>query len=289
MEKKMLKPKEICDEVIDAYVYKANYAVSKSIMLGILAGMFIALGGFASAMASHSITNVGLSKFIAGAIFPTGLILVILCGGDLFTGNVLLAVPLVDGKLKIKQVLKNWIIVYLSNLVGAFLIAFLIYSSGLLDTNSFKLGGYALKVATSKASIGFGKAFASGILCNVLVCLAVWASFAAKDVVGKIFAIWFPIMAFVVASFEHSIANMYYFSIGMLAKGNANYVQAYEIPAEKLAHLNAKGIILNLIPVTLGNIVGGALLVGVFFWIAFKYTDKDKVNIEISNRKKYSA
>lgn len=274
MEKRMLKPMEICDEIIEAYTKKAEYPVIKSIILGFLSGAFIALGGYASSLASHSIDNVGLSKFVAGIIFPTGLILVILCGTDLFTGNILLSVPLVDGKITIKQVIKNWIIIYFSNLLGAIFISFLIYNSGLLETNSFKLGGYALKVAATKGSLPFMKALSSGILCNLIVCLAVWISFAAKDVAGKILAIWFPIMAFVVAGFEHSVANMYYFSIAMFAKGNPAFAEAIKLPAEKLHYIDLNHIISNLIPVTLGNIIGGSLFVGVAFWVAFKYSHK---------------
>jgi formate transporter len=274
LEKIMLKPVEICDEIIEVYSKKVEYPAIKSIILGILAGSFVAIGGFSASLASHSIDNIGASKFIAGVVFPVGLILVLLCGGDLFTGNVLLTVPLAEKKIKLKQMLKNLVTVYFSNLLGAFVIALLIYKSGLLDTNSFKLGGYAIKVAVAKTSIPFSKAFASGILCNIVVCLAVWISNAAKDVAGKILAAWFPIMAFVISGFEHSVANMYYFSIGLLAKSNPEYIRAYSISADKLSHLNLVYFARNLIPVTLGNIVGGALFVGLPLWVAYKYTAK---------------
>lgn len=268
----MVKPIDICDEIIEVYSKKVQYPILKSVILGLLAGAFVAIGGFASSLASHSIDNVGVSKFVAGAIFPVGLILVLLCGTDLFTGNVLLVVPFADRKIKLSQVIKNWIIIYLSNFIGAIIIAYLIYSSGLLDTNSFKLGGYALKVASTKASLSFSKALASGIMCNIIVCLAVWISYAAKDVSGKILAIWFPVMAFVVSGFEHSVANMYYFTIALLAKANGEYIKAYNLPQEKIAHIDIVHILENLIPVTLGNIIGGGLFVGLAFWIAFKYT-----------------
>lgn len=282
MEKRMLKPVEICDEVIETYAKKVEYPVLKSVTLGMLAGAFIALGGFAAALASHSIENVGLAKFVAGAIFPVGLMLILVCGCDLFTGNVLVSVPFVDGKVTGRKMLKNWGIIYLSNLAGAAIVAFLIYSSGMLDTNNFMLGGYALKVAATKASLPFGKALASGILCNILVCIAVWMSFAAKDIAGKILAIWFPIMAFIVGGFEHCVANMYYFSIAMLAKSNPQYAEAFHVTPEKLAHINLTGIIENLIPVTIGNIIGGGLFVGVAFWFAFKYTTKQKNGFNLS-------
>lgn len=226
---------------------------------------------------------------MAGAIFPVGLMLVLICGADLFTGNVLIAVPVAEKKVKIKNMLRNWLIIYTSNLFGAAIIAFLIFSAGLLDTNNFMLGGYALKVAATKASLPFGKALASGILCNFLVCIAVWMSFAAKDIAGKILAIWFPIMAFIVGGFEHCVANMYYFSIALFAKSNPQYASAFKLTEEKLAHINAAGIVSNLIPVTLGNIIGGALFVGLAFWFAFKRTSKHKDVINVSKENSRTA
>lgn len=285
MEKRMLKPVEICDEIIDVYEHKAHYPILKSVLLGILAGAFIALGGFAAAVSSHSIDNFGLSKLVAGAVFPVGLIMILIAGADLFTGNILLTVPFMDGKIKLKMLVKNWTIIYLSNFIGAFLISMLLYNAGALDGNSFKIGGYALKVAINKASITPMKALFSGILCNFLVCLAVWLSFAAKDIIGKIFAIWFPIMAFIVGGFEHSVANMYYFSIGFLAKNNMDYANSFQITQEKLDHLNLMDVIFNnMIPVTIGNIIGGGILIGIVFWIAFKFSVKPKnINVERSS------
>lgn len=272
MEKRMVKPIDICDEIIEVYSKKVQYPIIKSVILGFLAGAFIAIGGFASSLASHSIENVGLSKFVAGAIFPVGLILVLLCGTDLFTGNILLVVPFADKKIRFRQVILNWIIIYFSNFLGAIIIAYLIYSSGLLDTNSYKMGGYALKVAANKGALTFSKALSSGIMCNIVVCLAVWISYAAKDVAGKILAIWFPVMAFVVSGFEHSVANMYYFTIALLAKTNGEYAAAYNLSQDKLAHIDFIHIVKNLLPVTLGNIIGGGLFVGLAFWMAYKYS-----------------
>ncbi|MBU5590451.1 formate/nitrite transporter family protein [Clostridium sp. MSJ-4] len=276
MEKKMLRPAEIAEEILTSYEAKANYSKAKSLTLGILAGAFIALGGFASAVASHSISNYSLSKLVSGLVFPVGLILVILAGADLFTGNVLLTVPLLHKKINFKQVLKNWIIVYFGNLLGAIIISLLLFYSGALDANEGKLGAYVIKVAYTKSNISYMKALFSGILCNILVCLAVWTSFAAKDVIGKIFAILFPIMAFVISGFEHSVANMYYFSIGLLAKTNSNYISTLNITEDKLQSLNIQGVIKNLIPVTLGNILGGFLFVGGALYLAFIYINNNK-------------
>lgn len=269
MDKRMITPAEICDEVIASGVKKANLKLLPMCFLGILAGAFIAIGGYASSMAAHSIENVGIAKMASGAIFPVGLILVILCGAELFTGNSLMVMPLMERKVQVKQVLRNWLVVYICNFIGSFIVAYLIFKSGLLETNLGKVGGYAIKIASVKGGLSFTKAFTSGILCNFVVCLAVWGAAASKDVVGKIFMIWFPIMAFVVSGFEHSVANMYYFSIGILASGNESLVKAADI-GSKIANVNFNHAIENLIPVTLGNIVGGAVFVGLSYWIIFK-------------------
>lgn len=271
MEKKMLTSPEILDETIQIGIKKgAKTHILQTILLGILAGAFIALGGYAASVASHSIENYGLSKLVAGIVFPVGLMFVLICGGELFTGNVLLFDAFMEKKISFWQMLRNWIIVYFSNLVGAFTIAFLIFNTGILESNAGKLGGYAVKVAVYKGGLTFTQAFTSGILCNIIVCLAVWGAYSAKDIAGKLWMIWFPIMAFVVAGFEHSVANMYYFSIGMLAKTNPAYVEASHV-GEKISKLDIGHIVGNLIPVTLGNIVGGAIFVGLLYWIIYKY------------------
>lgn len=274
MEKSMLKPGEICSEVIEVYTKKAEYPLIKSIILGIMAGMFIAIGGFAASLASHSIQNVGVAKFVAGAVFPVGLILIVICGADLFTGSCLMVVPCAEKKVSIKRLFMNWGIIYLSNFIGALLFALLIHATKVLDSNNYMFGGYVLKTAINKTSLTFGQSLSSGILCNILVSVAVWISFSAKDIAGKAIAIWFPIMAFIVGGFEHCVANMYYFTIALLNKNNENYIKAYNLSPEKLAHLTFKGVIENIIPVTLGNIIGGGIIIGLGFWLAYRYTDK---------------
>jgi len=180
---------------------------------------------------------------------------------------------------------RNWAIVWLGNFIGAVLVAILVFSSGLLTTGT--VGGYAIKVAATKASIGFGPAIASGILCNIIVCLSVWGTYASKDVIGKIFMGFFPIFGFVIAGFEHCVANMYYFSIGLLAKMNPAFVEASHVSAEKLDNLTIVGIFNNLIPVTIGNIIGGAVCVGLVYWFIYKKCNKK--NIEVKEKRKLSA
>ncbi|MCX7695473.1 MAG: formate/nitrite transporter family protein [Caloramator sp.] len=270
MEKRMLIPNEIVDETIAAGVKKSKLQALQMIILGIIGGAFIALGGYSAAVASHSIENFGLSKFVAGAVFPVGLMMILLGGGELFTSNTMILIGVVDGKVQLKKMFKNWFFVYFANLIGSVLIAYLIFASGGLDVNGGKLGAYALKVAAYKGSLPFYRAFVSGILCNILVCIAVWMSYGAKDVIHKIFAVWFPIMAFVVAGYEHCVANMYYFSIGLFAKTNPAYAEIGHFTPEKLSHISVASMISNLIPATLGNIVGGAVCIALMYYLALK-------------------
>lgn len=280
MDSMMLKPGELCDASIGSGCGKAKLTTLQQLVLGILAGAFIAVGGVVSAVVSHSITNVGVSKFVGGAVFPVGLILVVICGAELFTGNCLMVVPLADGKINIKEVLKNWVVVYIGNFIGSVLIAFLVFEAGVFTLNSGKLGGVVIKVASTKGNLSFGTAFASAIMCNFLVCLAVWGASAAKDVVSKVIIIWFPIMTFVTCGFEHCVANMYFLTAGIFAKSNPAFVKASGIAPDKM--IDGSHMIQNLIPVTLGNIVGGSILVGLAYYLAYKYIPTRKSS-EVSN------
>lgn len=280
MDSMMLKPGELCDASIGSGCGKAKLTALQQLVLGILAGAFIAVGGVVSSVVSHSITNVGVSKFVGGAVFPVGLILVVICGAELFTGNCLMVVPLADGKINIKEMLKNWVVVYIGNFIGSVLIAFLVFEAGVFTLNSGKLGGVVIKVASTKGNLSFGTAFASAIMCNFLVCLAVWGASAAKDVVSKVIIIWFPIMTFVTCGFEHCVANMYFLTAGIFAKSNPAFVKASGISPDKM--IDGPHMIQNLIPATLGNIVGGAILVGLAYYLAYKYIPARKSS-EISN------
>ena len=236
------------------------------------AGMFIAFGGFAGQTISHSIENVGLAKFATGAVFPVGLMLVVIAGAELFTGNNLIIIGYMDGKITLSQLLRNWVIVYLGNFVGSIFLAFMVSQSGLFSVSGGLLGATVIKAAIGKASLPFGQAIVRGILCNIIVVLAVWMAIAAKDIASKILAIWFPIMLFVMSGFEHSIANMYFIPAGIFAKSNSAYVEAGNITAESLSKLNVGGLLSNLIPVTIGNIIGGAIIIGLGYWYIYRYT-----------------
>ncbi|MCT4598848.1 MAG: formate/nitrite transporter family protein [Vallitalea sp.] len=262
-------PKETYDVVEEVGVKKTHKTWNQSVVNGILAGMFIALGGYAAAVSSHSIPNYSLAKLVSGFIFPVGLILILCCGAELFTGNILLNVAVLEKKIKVNSMLKNWVLVYIGNFIGTLIIVFLIYHSGLLSSNHDALGGYAVKVATKKAELGFSVAFIRGILCNILVCMAVWASYAAKTATGKVLLIHIPIMAFIISGFEHSVANMYYLGLGFLAKNTPEFVEASHM-GEAVSEINIHNMIGNLIPVTLGNIVGGAVFICGLYYLSYR-------------------
>ena len=256
---------------MEAGVKKSQLPLGKMVLLGIMAGAFIALGGATSSTAVHSISDVGLARTLAGCIFPVGLMMIVIVGGELFTGDCLMVMGVMDGRFSVGKCVRTLCIVYLSNLVGAVLIAALVYFSGNLDYTGGLLGAYTIKVAVGKAAITPVKGIASGILCNILVCIAVLMATASTDIAGKIWGIFFPILAFITGGFEHCVANMFYIPAGIMAAANPAYAakaqEVYGITAEQLASLNLGGLLSNLIPVTIGNILGGMLFVGVPFYL----------------------
>lgn len=269
ISKAIKNPSEIELELESIGLKKSNLSFSSMFTLAILAGVYIGFGGALSTMVSHDLAErvgVGFSKLISGAVFSIGLMLVLLGGAELFTGNNLLVIPLFSHKIKFKRLLRNWGIVYLGNFVGAILLVFLVYFSGYWKINSSKVGVAAIEIASTKTNLSFIEAFIRGILCNWLVCLAVWLSLASKEFIGKIFGILFPIMAFVAMGFEHSIANMYFIPLGLLLK-NLNPLTT-NIDVSNLTW--GSFFINNLLPVTLGNIVGGSFFVGFLYWFAYR-------------------
>lgn len=274
-ENHFLTPPEITQATIQTGIHKAALPPLNSFLLAILAGAFIAFAAEGSNMAAfnlfHDPNTYGLGKALAGVVFPTGLMLVIVAGAELFTGNTLLMAGVLDGKIRLSNMLSNWVIVYVGNLVGSVLIAYMMVHSGLFSSGNDLLGGMTVKIASYKTHLSFESAFYLGVMCNWLVCLAVWMSYAAKDIVSKLFAVFFPIWLFITSGFEHSVANMYYIPAGILAKENPAWAAASGVSAEKLAGLNWTTFFThNLLPVTLGNIVGGALLVAGMYWFVYR-------------------
>lgn len=271
MENNFDSPDQVILGNIKTGVVKAERSIPQMILLGIMAGAFIALGGATSNVAVHGIKDVGLSRALAGAIFPVGLMLIVFVGGELFTGNCLISMAVLDKKTSIGKMIRNLVIVYFSNLLGALIIDFLIFFSGELNYSGGGLGAYTIKVALAKINISPVAGVTSGILCNMLVCLAILAAGAAKDIAGKVWAIFFPIWAFVIGGFEHCVANMFYIPAGMLAASNPDYVakaeELYGITAEQCAGLTVAGSLNNFIPVTIGNIIGGAVFIGLMYFL----------------------
>lgn len=275
MEKRTLKPNEILDFTITTAESKVGGSFGKLMALGFLAGAFIAFAAEGSNMAAFNLLanpeTYGLGKALAGAIFGTGLMLVVLAGGELFTGNTLILAAVCDKKVTLRKMFRNWTIVYIGNLIGSVFIAYLMVNSGLFASGGNMLGAVTLKIAVYKVNLSFTEAFYLGILCNWLVCLAVWMSFGADTMAGKILAIFFPIWLFITSGFEHSVANMYYIPAGLLIKSNPAFLQLAGLYESELVHLSWFGFFVNnLIPVTLGNIVGGGLLVGMVYWYSYK-------------------
>lgn len=270
-------PAEIAEITMQSAVKKTNLTILNMLILGFLAGVFIAFASEGSNMAAFNLfakaETYGLGKALAGAVFGTGLMLVVLAGGELFTGNTMILAGVLDKKISITAMLKNWVFVYAGNLIGSLFIAYMMNESGLFCSGENMLGAVTIKIAAYKTGLSFGQAFYLGIMCNWLVCLAVWMANGAKDMVGKIFAIFFPIWLFITSGFEHSVANMYYIPAGIIAKGNSDLVEAamtLGVTQDKLDHLNwGTFITQNLLPVTLGNIIGGAVFVAAAYWFVY--------------------
>jgi formate/nitrite transporter len=250
---------------------KTATALPSLLMLAILAGAYIALGAVLFTIVTNDLAGYigdGLTRMVGGVSFSLGLILVVLGGAELFTGNNLIATGLLEGKVTLKQVLNNWFWVYLFNFIGALIVVGLFYFSGIWKANDAAIAIRAVNIAYSKATLPWVEAFARGILCNWLVCLAVWLSMAAKDAISKIFSIIIPIAAFVAAGFEHSIANMYFIPMGLVLKGS-EALQGLLTPAV-VQGLTWQGFFLNnLIPVTIGNLIGGVVFVAFAYWSAY--------------------
>lgn len=278
-EKKMLTPAEIAEVTVETAKKKASLSPISQLLLGVLAGAFIAFASQGSNMAAFNLfsdpSTYGMGKALAGAIFGTGLMLVILAGGELFTGNTLMVAAVMMKKITPGQMFKNWVTVYSGNFIGAMLITFMIVYSGQLNSGDALLGGQTIKIAAYKVNLPFHSALFLGIMCNWLVTLAVWLSYGAKDMAGKILAIFFPIWLFITSGFEHSIANMYYIPAGILAKANPAWAEASHLSAEVLSTLTWKNFLVgNLLPVTLGNIIGGVVCVGGAYWFVYLRSKK---------------
>lgn len=244
----------------EAGVAKTRLPIVSLLMLGMLAGAFIALGSlYYVVVASDPALGWAARRVLGGAVFSLGLLLVVVAGAELFTGNNLLAMAWADGKVSTTQVLFNWLVVCTANFAGALSVASLVFLSGHLEMNGGAIGKTYLAIAAAKTSLPFWSAFFSGVMCNVLVCLAIWMTLAGRSVVDKAIAIVFPISAFVAAGFEHSVANMYFIPLAMMIQAGAG--QPVEIA----------GLFRNLVPVIAGNLVGGSVLVALVYYVIYRW------------------
>ena len=260
----MNSPAEVAKNYIAIGKGKATNGFWKLLVLGMLAGAFIGLAGVGATTAAVSVQLASVGKFLGACVFPCGLAMVLLAGSELFTGNNLIIIPVLTGDIRLVQMLRNWVIVYIGNLIGSIIVAALVVYGHVGNLFGGVDGGLAaamISTANGKVTMSFGDAFLKGICCNFLVCIAVWISFAAKDVVGKFWGLFMPIMLFVLCGFEHCVANMYYIPAGLFCK------VLYGVQNDALNW--GSFFVKNLIPVTLGNIVGGAGLVGLPYWFVY--------------------
>jgi len=264
------KPAEMAARVTTAGVAKANLPFVPTFALAVLAGAFIAFGAmFYTLTVTGSDLGFGPTRVLGGLVFSIGLILVVVGGAELFTGNNLIVMAWASRQVTLAGLLRNWTIVYAGNFVGSIATVVLLAMSGTLDMGGGSVAVTAVKIAAAKTQLPFLEALVRGVLCNTLVCLAVWLAFAAHTVPGKVIAVIFPVTAFVALGFEHSVANMYLIPVGIWAAGDPAVVAATGLEAQALAGMNPVGFAANLLPVTVGNILGGSILVALVYWICY--------------------
>ncbi len=267
-------PQTIAETVAQSVgVKKATSSWISVFVLGILAGAYIGFGGLLSTTVTFDMAKnfgIGFTKFLGGAAFSVGLMLVVIAGAELFTGNNLMVTSTLAREITFGTMVKRWMLVYMANFIGSIILALLFYGSGLWRTGGNALGAASVSIAYGKVNLDFWEALIRAIGCNWLVCLAVWMALAARQTVGKIFAIFFPIMAFVAIGFEHSVANMYFIPTGIFLRTWGG------IPAPDGTYPYTLSwgsfVVRNLIPVTIGNIIGGGVFVGMSYWGAYLKT-----------------
>ena len=281
-----LLPPEIAKRAEEVGARKCRLPFWPLLALAVLAGAFVSLGAVFSTTVSAGTDGVlpfGITRLLSGIAFCLGLVLVVGGGAELFTGNALISMAWASGTVSIAQVLRNWSIVYAGNLLGAVATAVFVYLSRQYTFGGGAVGLAALEIARAKTALGFVQAVVLGILCNALVCLAVWLCLGARSTTDKILAIVFPISAFVAAGFEHSVANMYFIPLGLLIKTDSVFLTTIGKSAADYARLTwTNCILVNLLPVTLGNLIGGVVLVGLTYW--FIYLRPESALVPVSTR-----
>lgn len=273
----MHSPLEIALNFVEIGIHKVKLSVWKMLILGIFAGCYIGFAGVAATTASVTVDNPSVGKLLGACVFPAGMAMVLIAGSELFTGNNLIILSVLEKKVKWNQMFKNWLFVFIGNSIGAAFVAIMVVYGGIPALFEGHLATKMVVAAQGKVVQTFLEAFIRGILCNILVCIAVWASFAAKTVTGKLLMSFWPVMIFVLCGFEHSVADIYFCLAGLLAS------HKYAITAE---NLTLGSILLkNVLPVTLGNIVGGAGVVGFGYWLVYlRHTPGYAMSIEAEQK-----
>jgi formate transporter len=267
-----LLPADMAAKAEQVGVLKANLPLRRLVPLGVLAGAFIALGANFSTVVTSGSMDPGVSKLLGGLVFSLGLILVVVSGAELFTGNTLIVIAVAGRRVTIRALLRNWLVVYLANFVGATATALLVFASGRMSVGDGAAGQRALRIAEGKGAVAFGEAIISAVLANSLVCLAVWMTMSARTLMDKVIVIVPPVTAFVAAGYEHSVANMYFFPAAIFQKSWApdRFWTATESTSGQFTHVDWQHFLVsNLLPVTIGNIIGGAILVGLVYWFVY--------------------
>ena len=266
-----LPPADVARRAETVGVTKATMGSLDVFVLAVLAGAFIALGAIFATTVSAGGGDLpyGVLRLLAGVSFSLGLILVVVAGAELFTGNNLVVMAWASRRVSTGRLLGNWTLVWIGNFVGAFATAVIVYVSRQYTFGDGEVGQAALSIASAKTSLGFVEAVALGVLCNALVCLAVWLTYGARSTTDKVLAIVPPIAAFVAAGFEHSVANMYFLSIGLLVKRDGDFMSQFGADID-VSGLTWQAMLTdNLLPVTIGNVIGGAVLVGGVYWFVY--------------------
>lgn len=263
----LFTPAECAANYETAGANKARMPVGKLFLLAVLAGFFIAMGGAVTNTAVHTISNVGLARVVSGLLFPFGLAMVVLTGAELFTGNTLMVMSALARRTAMKGVLRNWVIVYLGNAAGAILTAAGCAFFGQLNYSGGQLAVFSMKLAAGKCALPFGNAVVLGIFCNLLVTTGVLLALSAKDVTGRVVGAYLPVAFFVICGFEHCVANLFYIPVGLFAKLVPQYAALAGAAGVDLSGLTWGSFLLkNLLPVTLGNLIGGTGMGCVFWW-----------------------
>ena len=271
----LLTPAQVHEYTLNTGVNKTSMSLGQTLVLSILAGAYIAFAGIGSMISSFAVDNASISALLSGLVFSVGLMMIVVAGGELFTGNVLIAVAVMNGKVKLSRYVQNLVLVLVGNFIGAALIAWMADYIGIPGKGQADLATALMNKGLVKLQMSFGVAFVSGILCNLLVSLAVWMTYAAKDISGKIFAALFPIMVFALSGYEHIVANCYYLPAAFFAAGNSTWAAHAGAVASAVTQLGWASLPMNMIPVTLGNVVGGLLIAG-GYQLAYRTFSKKK-------------